>query len=294
MTTSKPLRPLGTPRYLGKGTGKDQGLAFVELDGVRYVLDIVDGDVRAVGHLVSGRVIKSARVAEYLTAWWRARARKGGASGRRKVGHSCGLRLLPEKRRRGRAGGASAAEKEAWFGAQPTTPVRFTEVCQRAVFKTWKPREIARLPYQHVREENELAKVLRAIIGVDMTVREHIIAIGVDKNNRIVSIADGTSDEVSLCSFSAVELFGHLLSPTPRGIVTGVFIGHNHPGQNPAASDHDLATTRNLTCSFQVATIVDHVIVTLDKHKSLRDYDKDGKMFPESHCHNPRMDVSDP
>lgn len=199
---------------------------------------------------------------------------KGLSNGSVQRDRGCRLRLVPEPRRRGRAAGASSEMVKTADGTW----------CAAATFKTWKPREIARLPLQAIRHEQDLVMALRAVIGTDLTSAEHVIAIGVDQKGRIVSIADGSSGERSLCHYRATDLLASVLAPTDRGRVAAIFMGHNHPGGWTDPSPDDLTSQRVLACAFKVIGILDHVVVSDKAHTSLRTRDKDGTLFPQNTC----------
>ncbi len=169
----------------------------------------------------------------------------GRASGR---AHECHMRLVDDARHgsygRGHAGGTS---------------------CEVAEFKSWKPREIARLDASKrvISHSGDLALAAAEIIGVDMTTHEHMLLIGVDTRNRIVAVSDGSTRQLDMCAFRLVDAVAALFEEGGKTKVAATFMAHNHPQGTPRPSDDDIAATKKAACQFRVVPLMDHVIVWL-------------------------------
>jgi len=159
----------------------------------------------------------------------------------------CNLRLV------GRAGGSSGSS------------------CEIAKFKPWRQREIKRLYKKTIMTKSDSAYVVRAIVGTDMSVREHIVGIALDDGNRVIGIADGASSEKSVCAFRYEEMVNALYesieamveSDTRR--IKRIIMGHNHPSGDAQASPDDIHTTKNIVgraCKFGGHPLVEHIIVS--------------------------------
>lgn len=173
----------------------------------------------------------------------------GRASGR---AHECRMHLVDDAKHgsygRGHAGGTS---------------------CEVAEFKSWKPREIARLDASKrvIGHSGDLALAAAEIIGVDMTTHEHMLLIGVDTRNRIVAVADGSSRARDMCAVKLVDavaaLFAESLMTGGKTQIAATFMAHNHPQGTPRPSDEDVHFTKKAACQFRVVPLMDHVIVWL-------------------------------
>lgn len=158
----------------------------------------------------------------------------------------CGLRMVTPKSRPGRAGG---------------------DVCEVATVRAWKESEVKRLSVRVLRDSGDAARIVAEVVGTDLTVKEHIVLIGLDARNRVVSIADGSSHQRSLCMFRAIDVVG-AVAGSALGKVVAVVMGHNHPGGDPHASPEDIKTAERFQIGFQGASLVDSVIVS---HASEKD-----------------------
>lgn len=178
----------------------------------------------------------------------------GHASGR---AHECRMHLVddakPGSYGRGHAGGTS---------------------CEVAEFKSWKPREIARLDAAKrvVGHSGDLALAAAEIIGVDMLTHEHMLLIGVDSRNRIVAVSDGSTKQLDMCAFRLIDAVAALFAENGKAKVAATFMAHNHPRGTPHPSDDDLSTTKKAACLFRVAPVMDHVIVWLKPEGTVGHY----------------------
>lgn len=137
--------------------------------------------------------------------------------------------------------------------------------CELAQFRSWKPREIARLATRGVFSSDDLAKLAYEVIGVDMTVREHMLFVGLDKRNRVTAIGDGTSPHKHLCAFMLMDAVAAMVgsTKTPGQSIHGVVMAHNHPSGTFLPSDDDILTTKNVLSRFKVVPLIDHAVVSL-------------------------------
>jgi DNA repair protein RadC len=129
------------------------------------------------------------------------------------------------------------------------------------VIRAWKTREVQRLGVRAVGHSDDVAQVIAEVVGADMTVREHIVALGLDANRRIVAVADGVAAEKSPCYFKSAELVGSLYREGDPAKIVKVILGHNHPSGNAFPSQDDLRVTRDIICRSGLVPVVDHVIV---------------------------------
>lgn len=135
--------------------------------------------------------------------------------------------------------------------------------CVPATFRAWKPREIQRLHNRVASDSHQAAAAIREIVGVDLTVREHAIAIGVDTNFRIVAVSDGTSPERSSCAYHVRELIGTLYVECDPARIAAIFLGHNHPSGDAQPSPEDVKMTEKLVRVVGgFLPVMDHVIVS--------------------------------
>lgn len=156
----------------------------------------------------------------------------------------CGCTMLVDDKHAGRASGVT---------------------CKLAKFKSWKPREIARLATVAIFSPNDLASLAREVVGVDMTEKEHMLFIGVDGRNRVIGIGDGFSTEKHLCAFKLMDAVAALTASASRpGDIGAVFMAHNHPSGTPYPSEDDVKTTKNVLERFRLVPLLDHGIVYLD------------------------------
>lgn len=139
--------------------------------------------------------------------------------------------------------------------------------CEMATFRAYKQREIKRLSRQIVHSDEDAARIIREVIGTDLSEREHMVLIGLDRNQHVVGIADGASTERSMCLFRPTDAVGTVIASSLSATfpIAAVIMGHNHPGGSSVPSDEDLATTEEFCCRVgRLLTVLDHVIVTPD------------------------------
>lgn len=137
--------------------------------------------------------------------------------------------------------------------------------CEVAVFRSWKPREIARLATKGIFASDNLASLAAEIIGTDMQVREHMLFIGLDKRNRVIAVGDGSSTEKHLCMFLLMDAFASMVGSTSKpGDIGAVIMAHNHPSGTPYPSEDDIKTTERVLERFKIVPLLDHGIVYLD------------------------------
>lgn len=143
------------------------------------------------------------------------------------------------------------------------------EVCALARFKSYHEREIRRLFIKTIQKKADAISVVREVCGSDLMVREHLVGIGVDADNRIRGIADGSSNEKSICRFNVGDLLAAVFRSreTSSGgkAIVKLVIGHNHPGGDATPSPADIRSTKSLAveaCKLAGIRLVEHVIVT--------------------------------
>jgi len=99
---------------------------------------------------------------------------------------------------------------------------------------------------------------------------EHFIALFVDNKNRMISkkvMAIGTVDQAPVFPR---EIIRHALLKQASGII----LGHNHPGGDPAPSlqDRELTSRIKRICVELGIRVLDHVIVTDTGHFSFQEH----------------------
>lgn len=104
-------------------------------------------------------------------------------------------------------------------------------------------------------------------------VKEHLVLIGLDRASYIRGVANGTSNEKSLCAFNSGDAMSAVFRShetagaekiTPASRIVRFVIGHNHPGGDAQPSPHDIATTKAFikhACEVGVP-LVEHMVVT--------------------------------
>lgn len=146
------------------------------------------------------------------------------------------------------------------------------------------------MPVRRVGDERDAARAIAHVAGVDLSVKEHIVGIGIDRRNNILTVAVGSSHQKSVCAFIAQQLIGSVYSKHPRD-VKAMIVGHNHPSGDPQASREDIKTMEALLCGFQGANILDHVIVSPQSDGSLGSFsmrDQYGESMFKDRCRGAR------
>lgn len=165
---------------------------------------------------------------------------------------SCHMRLVDDAPSRARARGTRARSGYAEGGAV---------ACEPAVFTTWNDSEVRRMPVRKVDDERSAAMAIAHVVGTDLSVQEHMVGLGLDRQMNIITVAVGSSHQKSICAFIAHDLIGSIYSKHPTK-VRAMIIGHNHPSGDPHASEDDLRSMKKVLCEFIGAGILDHVIVS--------------------------------
>jgi DNA repair protein RadC len=100
--------------------------------------------------------------------------------------------------------------------------------------------------------------------------QEVFFAIGVDVRSRLLDVV-----EVARGSVHAVEVHPReVFRPLVRMAASGGVLAHNHPSGDPTPSRDDIELTRRLRAVGELIgiPIVDHVIVTGTRHRSIAEY----------------------
>jgi len=111
-----------------------------------------------------------------------------------------------------------------------------------------------------------VASYLQKLIG--METKEHFVILYLDSRHKLIV------DDVSIGTLNASLV--HPREVFKKAILTNAaqcIVAHNHPSGDPEPSPQDIALTRQLVDASKIIGIdlIDHVIVTNDKFRSLKE-----------------------
>ena len=130
---------------------------------------------------------------------------------------------------------------------------------------SYKPRlDINQL--QKVGTDIETAQFLRNIWTDDIEFRERFYAIYLNRNNKILGYFIVS---IGGCSSTVVDT-KMVFQPALNLHATSIILAHNHPSGNLNPSEQDLTLTKRLVSAGKLLDfkILDHIILTVDKHYS--------------------------
>ncbi len=130
-----------------------------------------------------------------------------------------------------------------------------------------------RLAKEHIPEKITLnssravADFLQKSIGREN--KEHFVILSLDAHNRLIKISNISVGSLNASIVHPREVFKEAIQSSAAQII----IAHNHPSGNLEASPEDVALTRRLEEAAKIFGIelLDHIIVTKDKHFSLKE-----------------------
>lgn len=113
----------------------------------------------------------------------------------------------------------------------------------------------------------KVAALMRAIVGSDE--REHFVAFRLDARSKVKGYTEVSVGTLTASLVHPREVFRAAIVAGAAAIV----IAHNHPSGDATPSPEDKATTNRLVKAGALIGIqvLDHVIVSTDKHFSFRD-----------------------
>lgn len=120
------------------------------------------------------------------------------------------------------------------------------------------PREVA------IRSSIDAEKVLREIVGDDMQVRQKLVALYLNKANKVMC-----ADVLTIGTYTQVLMDNRMIVKQALAVgATAVIIGHNHPSGNERPSEADKRSTGKLNNALKTLDIslLDNIILT-DKTK---------------------------
>lgn len=134
----------------------------------------------------------------------------------------------------------------------------FLGVVETRFIPAENPREVA------VRSSIDAEKVLREIVGDDMQVRQKLVALYLNKANKIMC-----ADVLTIGTSTQVLMDNRMIAKQALAVgAAAVIIGHNHPSGNERPSEADKRSTGKLKIaldSFDIS-LLDNIILT-DKTK---------------------------
>lgn len=112
-----------------------------------------------------------------------------------------------------------------------------------------------------------VADYLKKSIGLKK--KEHFVMLFMDARNNLIKISNISVGSLNASIVHPREVFKEAVESSAAQII----IAHNHPSGDPEASPEDIALTRRLGEGAKIFGIelLDHVIVTRDKHSSLKE-----------------------
>jgi DNA repair protein RadC len=105
--------------------------------------------------------------------------------------------------------------------------------------------------------------------SIGLKKKEHFVALYLDARNNLIKISNISIGTLNASLVHSREVFREAIQSSASGVI----IAHNHPTENPEASPEDVALTRRLEEAAKIIGIelVDHIIVTKDKHFSMKE-----------------------
>jgi len=134
----------------------------------------------------------------------------------------------------------------------------FLGVIETKFIPAKNPREVA------IRSSIDAEKVLREIVGDDMQVRQKLVALYLNKANKVMC-----ADVLTIGTYTQVLMDNRMIVKQALAVgATAVIIGHNHPSGNERPSEADKRSTGKLNNALKTLDIslLDNIILT-DKTK---------------------------
>lgn len=139
----------------------------------------------------------------------------------------------------------------------------FLGVVETRFIPAENPREVA------VRSSNDAEKVLREIVGDDMQVRQKLVALYLNKANKVMC-----ADVLTIGTYTQVLMDNRMIVKQALAVgATAVIVGHNHPSGNERPSESDRRETKKLNNALKTLDIslLDNIIVTNETKYSFAD-----------------------
>lgn len=118
-----------------------------------------------------------------------------------------------------------------------------------------------------ITHSGDIAKIAIPLIGPEAV--EVFVIFALTARHKVTGYHEVARGSLSSCAVSPGDVARvALIAGTPAFIVA-----HNHPSGEPEPSPEDIALTRKIKQAFDLLglTLLDHVIVTSEHHKSLLD-----------------------
>jgi len=134
----------------------------------------------------------------------------------------------------------------------------FLGVIETKFIPAKNPKEVA------VRSAMDAEKVLREIVGDDMQIRQKLVALYLNKANKVMC-----ADVLTIGTYTQVLMDNRMIAKQALAVgATAVIIGHNHPSGNERPSEADKRSTGRLNEALKTLDIslLDNIILT-DKTK---------------------------
>lgn len=135
-------------------------------------------------------------------------------------------------------------------------------------------------PYgQRIHNPRDVASLARMVIGNQA--QEVVLVFLLDVKNRVVGFSEAARGAIDSCPVDLREVFRVAVMVGASGVV----LAHNHPSGDPSPSADDHRLTRRVADAGRLLgiTLVDHVIVSIDRQVSLRERGE----VPTSHSSQP-------
>ena len=112
-----------------------------------------------------------------------------------------------------------------------------------------------------------VANFLQRSIGREK--KEHFVMLSLDARNNLIRISNISVGSLNASIVHPREVFREAIQSSAAQII----IAHNHPSEDSEPSPEDVAITRRLEEASRIVgiEILDHIIVTKNKHFSLRE-----------------------
>lgn len=118
-----------------------------------------------------------------------------------------------------------------------------------------------------VRSSNDVAPVMRALIGTRLT--ESLVVLALDSKNKVLGFHEVARGSISACPVVPADVFRYPLIAGAAAII----LAHNHPSGDVAPSPEDRAFTKRVVEASALLglRVLDHLIVSDERHHSFLD-----------------------
>lgn len=118
-----------------------------------------------------------------------------------------------------------------------------------------------------VRSSNDVAPVVRALIGTRLT--ESLVVLALDSKNKVLGFHEVARGSISACPVVPADVFRYPLIAGAAAII----LAHNHPSGDVAPSPEDRAFTKRVVEASALLglRVLDHLIVSDERHHSFLD-----------------------